>query len=278
MTVTKKGKPAKQALPNSFQRKFPFTSIENILAELNQLEQTTRPSDGTKSALGKDKKAQLALELAGRLVSAVAGWAVDHQLGLAHKGLAPVYQTKEPSPQKRYLAAQLAKVDKHDHEIAGATLPPRLSPTVARRALLNLLDADPGAFTPRLTIPVRRALRALDYNEVLPIFQPLKAKRKVSLSKLGKQKMAVLFVEHRVARGMKRSDAIDVVAKAFQVGDETLRSWKIRLRKEFGPLEMESSIAEAKDAEGPASLMLYGDETMNAVAKSYVKLNGPGGA
>lgn len=275
MTVTK-GKPAKQAQHNLFQRKVPFSSIPDILAELDQLERTTRPSDGAKAAHGKDRKARRALELAGRLVTAVAGWAVDHQLGLALEGLAPVYQTREPAPPKKYLAAQLAKVNRHDHEIAGATSPPRgLSPTVARRVLANLLDADPGAFTPRLTIPLARALRALDYNEVLPILQPLKAKRKVSLSKLRTQMMAVLFVEHRVAGGMKRSDAIDMVAKAFQVGNETLRSWKIRLRKEFGPLEMESRIANAKD---PTSSIMFNDKSMNSVARSYVRLQGRGGA
>jgi hypothetical protein len=273
MTVTKKAARRTPPRDSAFQRSPHFKRASAYLAELAELESATEPSGGAKTARGKDKKAIRALEIARRLVQGVAGWAIDHQVGLALQLRSPVRQTAEPLPHRKYLSAELAKVDRHDHEIAGATLPAAgVSAAVARRALLNLLDANPGAFNAVITHPARHALRALDYNEVLPIFEPLKNKRKVSWSKLQKQRMAVLFVEHRVSRGMKRYVAVEKVANAFNVSTDTVRSWKPRLRREFGPLEMESSMAYARDP-GDAVVALYSEKSLNSVAKSYVKLH-----
>jgi hypothetical protein len=144
MTVTKKGARRTPPRNSAFQRSPYFKGISSYIAELAELESSKEPSGGAKTARGKDKKAIRALEIAGRVVRGVAGWAIDHQMGLALQHRSSVRQIREPLPHRRYLAAELAKVDRHDHEIAGATLPVGNVPAVvARRALLNMLDATP---------------------------------------------------------------------------------------------------------------------------------------
>src|SRR6202140_644747 len=62
------------------------TYVSHLLGRLDELEKQTRPSGGTVTSKSKDMAAFDALELAGELVAAVAGWAIDHQIGLAAKG------------------------------------------------------------------------------------------------------------------------------------------------------------------------------------------------
>jgi|SRR6516165_6603648 len=58
-----------------------------LIDRLMELERKTDPKNGMQSAKGKDLAAFCALKIAGQLVSALAGWALDHQAGLALEGL-----------------------------------------------------------------------------------------------------------------------------------------------------------------------------------------------
>ena len=57
--------------------------IEHLLKRFAEYEAKSHPDNGEQGAMGKDLLAFSALQCAGRLVHAVAGWEIDHQVGLA---------------------------------------------------------------------------------------------------------------------------------------------------------------------------------------------------
>ena len=57
--------------------------VSSLIKTLEELEEKTRPNGGAETELGKDLAAFQALKFARYLVDAVAGWALDHQIGLA---------------------------------------------------------------------------------------------------------------------------------------------------------------------------------------------------
>jgi hypothetical protein len=117
-----------------------------LLGRLKTLYEQSHPAAGSESAKGKDGAAFDALKIAGSLVEAVAGWALDHQVGLALKGLE--FVPLQPSGTKQhpdYLKARQT-VDDHIHEKTGAAALD-FDSTVARKLLINLLRANSGGFT-----------------------------------------------------------------------------------------------------------------------------------
>jgi hypothetical protein len=118
-----------------------------LIDRLCELEQRTDPKDGIKSAVGKDLASFEALHVAGKLIQALAGWALDHQVGLALEGLE--FVPLQPSGTKdhpEYLAAR-KNVDDHVHEKSGGSLGV-LDPVIARSLLVNLGGQILAASTP----------------------------------------------------------------------------------------------------------------------------------
>src|SRR5271169_4788107 len=114
--------------------------VTRLIKTLEELEEKTRPSVGAKTERGKDLAAFRALQTAGKLVNALAGWALDHQAGLALKSLKFVpLQPSGTRTHPNYLRAR-ASVDDHQHERNGGRLT-AIEPLVARRLLINLLWA-----------------------------------------------------------------------------------------------------------------------------------------
>jgi hypothetical protein len=64
--------------------------VAHLIDQLRDLERKTDPKDGARSAGGKDLAAAHALRIVGDLINALAGWALDHQAGLALKDLKSV--------------------------------------------------------------------------------------------------------------------------------------------------------------------------------------------
>jgi hypothetical protein len=79
--------------------------VADLIDRLHELERKTNPTLGARSAKGKDRAASHALRIAGDLVNALAGWALDHQAGLALKDLKSVQlRTAEaPAPDRAAL-------------------------------------------------------------------------------------------------------------------------------------------------------------------------------
>jgi hypothetical protein len=240
--------PKKGSLPGDAARKFrrevPNQPIPDLLAALADLEASTRPRDGSKSARGKDSKAVKALKLTNELVRAVAGWAIDHQLGLALRGEASppgVLPELKDHPLNR---SAIARVDSHRHEVEGARKE-AIPPAFARRVLLNLLQTNPGAFPQSLVSAAVDALIRLDYNEIEPILRP-RNRRKVSLRALYGQLNALVWVAHYVGRGFQKNEALQRVSDAFGVSTATIRSWNRRVRTELGALTVEIHLNAAE--------------------------------
>jgi hypothetical protein len=216
--------------------------VRALLKQLEQLEKSTRPSRGEQTAAGKDRAAFQALQTAGALVKHVAGWAIDHQIGLATKGLKHVpLGPPEAREHPDYIAAQLA-ANSHEHEMVGAS-GKTLDPVIERAALLNLLIANPGGFPAVVQRPAREALEALEFEEVLPILAPVKGNRKVKLVELRLQLQVVGFLEFQIATGVKKLEAVKTASRALCAGESTITGWEYRLRKELGPATVARTIA-----------------------------------
>jgi hypothetical protein len=247
--------------------------VSMLLERLACLEQETHPSGGTDTAKRKDLRAFEALRLAGHLVRSVAGWALDHQHGLAINGLDfvprppspisggplahpdqhPAYaeagELAHPDPHPAYAEAR-EKVDDHKHERMGgeARNAAAIAPKIERQLLINLLLANPGAFPDLLAYDVIEALHSLEFGEVLPLLKPARVHRKVTYREQQLQLLALAFVEYRAAKGMKKGEARVLVAEAYGINADTLPSWGKRLKDELGILEIERTGTRARNS------------------------------
>lgn len=263
--------------------------VELLLNKLRELERNTHPDLGQKSAEGKDHAAVVALEYAGKLVEAVAGWALDHQAGLAMKHLRSVpLQPAGTDTHQKYLES-LDIVDDHEHEKDGGdrSWKENCEPVVMRKWLTNVLRTNSGGYDILLRQTAIEALEALDYNETKPILAPTPNARKVNLTELKVQLRAIAFVEYRVACGHKKYEAQKRVANALNVDPSTIRSWEYRLREDFGHLEVSRTCAFAynsgknylddKERESLGDKLatpefyekLYGELALRRLAKDY---------
>jgi hypothetical protein len=219
-----------------------------LIDQLRELESKTDPKKSAQSAKGKDLAALAALEIAGNLVNALAGWALDHQAGLALEDLEFVPLGTSQTKKHPDYQTNRSMVDDHRHERNGGNGGGPLDPIVARKCLVNLLRANPGGFDPRLIQMTISALEARDYNETQPMLRATKKDRKVNRTILNIQLRAIAFVKYREARGLKKFKALEQVAGALGVSDETVRSWQPRLQTEFGPLKVVRALTFAENA------------------------------
>ena len=261
--------------------------VSSLLDQLAELQRLTDPAGGEKTAVKKDLNAFIALETAGNLVQAVAGWALDHQYGLALHGLE--FVPLQPSGTKNhpeYLELR-ARVDSHKHEREGAAASRRqaIDPSVARALLYNLVMANPGAFPFLLQQIILEALLALDYGETLPLLRPKGKHKKRGYRELKLQLRALAFVEYRVALGQKKYEAQEIVAAAFGVDHQTIRTWEKRLREEFGRLQIERTISFAQNTasyvhasrigqseyarHAESAELRYGDDALKTAGQEY---------
>jgi DNA-binding transcriptional regulator YiaG len=218
-----------------------------LIDRLRKLEQQTHPRAGQKSAVGKDFAAFEALSVAGEIVNALAGWALDHQVGLALKNLE--FVPLQPSGTKGHpdYLQKRASVDDHAHEKNGGFIG-ALDPIVARRLLINLLRANSGGFCATLVQMATEAFEALDYGESRPMLAATKGGKKRTLAVRKLELRAIGLIEYRYTRGGQKLKVLEQVARMLGVAVETVRSWELRLRKEFGNLAVSRTISFAHNA------------------------------
>jgi hypothetical protein len=223
--------------------------VQELLDRLAELERQTHPLGGEQNATRKDMNAFQALEIAGELVRVVAGWALDHQYGLALHGLEflPLYP-----PQVRKLPEYIKDrrlVDDHRHELSGASVTRGvdIEPRIARKLLYNLLYANPGGFPDSLQHLALEALKALDFGEVPALFEPCGKYVKAEYRELQLQLWALALVEYRATTRGSKTKARKEVAAAYNVAPSTLTTWEYRLRKKLGYLRVSSTIARARN-------------------------------
>ncbi len=224
--------------------------VGDIISSLAELEVQTRPDGGDKTAEQKDFLAIEALRLAGGLVEILAGWAIDHQVGMALLGLQFVPHHPENYVDHPDFVAAVELVDSHEHERDGAWArrEGKMTPEISRLALVNLLRGNPGGFPDDLKRAAQSGFEALNYSEVLPLMAPSNSDRKVKLGELLLQLEAIALLEYRVARNDKKFLALKEVAAAFGVSSDTLRSWEYRVRAELGEFRVSREVGYARGA------------------------------
>jgi hypothetical protein len=247
--------------------------VASLLDELDRLEARSHPSGGASSAKGKDLAAFDALETAGKLVRAVAGWAIDHQAGLALEGLSFVPLQPSQTSQHPQYKEQRDAVDDHRHEHNGANLFHVIEdPSVARKLLVNLLRANPGAFPMELALPVVEAIEGLEFGEQSPFFTPVKSGRKAGLLERRGHLRAIAFIAYRRAKGITKERALEEVAAAFGQSPDTVISWEKRLGDAFNRLEVPRTIAFAENYathKGTLAEEIYGDDALKVSGKAF---------
>jgi hypothetical protein len=196
-------------------------------------------------ATGKDLAAFQALVRAAWLVHYAAGWALDHQRGLAEKELQFVplgpSQTKK-SPE--YLQ-QRAAVDDHDHERRGSAQA-HLSPNQARQLVLNILRPMSGHL--RLPPEFIEALEALEFGQTLPIIEKKATRKRTGLVEFRAKLTAIAYIEYQYVKGVKKHASTEIVADKFAVGREVVKDWPVEVRSALGNLAVQRTIITAQSS------------------------------
>lgn len=226
--------------------------VNTLVSRLIELREQSQPLDGDASAAGKDLRAFQALDIAGRLVTALAGWAIDHQVGLASENLS--FVPLGPSQTRDLPEYQEARriVDSHAYELTGRQIAESLDPIdadLARKIAINLLHSNAGAMPSQVAQRLSDALRALNMNDIQPILQTKPLGRKVTFEEQQLQMRAVCFWKFRHATSVfSAASAQTVVAEAYGVSPEALRTWEKRLRLDLGQLRVSREVGFAKNA------------------------------
>lgn len=229
-------------------------TVADLIDQLRELETKTDPEGGAELARGKNHAAEKALALASGLVKVLAGWALDHEAGLALKGLKHVPLRVVKPHEDPDLSNAPPTDDDHRHEwygrnsIGGGNFPGDLDPIVARKWLMNLLRTNTGIFDIGLRWDALIALEAADFGEILPFLKATKKNRKVDWTILQLRLRAIECIYYRVGQGMKKYVAEEEVAKAFDKDPTTIRSWERRLKSDFGVAEVARRLELAQDA------------------------------
>jgi hypothetical protein len=227
--------------------------VADLIDQLRELETKTDPKGGVQSAKGKNRAALEALRISSTLVKVLSGWALDHEAGLAVKGLKHVPLRAAKPPKDADDSNAPPTDDDHRHEwygrnsIGAGNFPGDLDPIVARKWLMNLLRANTGIFEIGLRWDALMALEACDYGEILPLLKATKKNRKVDWTILQLRLRAIECVYYRVAQGTKKYVAEEEVAKAFDRDVTTIRSWERRLKTDFGDAEVAERLEFARN-------------------------------
>jgi len=175
--------------------------IEALLKYLDSAAQRTDPAKGSDSERGKDHEAFGALLVAGKLVNAVAGWAIEHVYGLSleEERMLP----RQPNQIKTDPAYKAYRnfSDNHRHEKRGRGLreqPEELTASQKQIIFRNLLFSGAHGFPEWLRYESYEAIDALRYGELTPLLRPVRhARRKRRFRELHAQLRAISIVRFR---------------------------------------------------------------------------------
>lgn len=226
-----------------------WSYVQHLLQRLKDLEEQTRPSGGDATAKDKDWRATDALRLAGELVDAVAGWAIDHQVGLALQNLENV---PPPIGAEKDYPERIAAADTHAHEASGSGAKESdIDHGRARKVLANLLIHNQGALPAWLVQQCLAAIKAIEFGDkkASHLFVTVGKGNRHQLATHELELQALAFVAfRREAYGHTEERAAGDVATALIVAPNTLLSWELRLIAKFGKAEVARRLAEARHA------------------------------
>lgn len=170
----------------------------------------------------KDENSRLAFMVVNDLVELLAGWAIDHQIGLVLNGM-PGGAT---APHDGSYSEAQREADNHVHEATAAGYD--FTDTKANRRILTaLLHHGPGPFPISIVIEATDALTALDMGETQPFVAPMRGVGKEirNYTEWMLRYWAVLHAEYFLGMKQPRDDALDIVAKAYGIAPDTINKW-----------------------------------------------------
>lgn len=258
MPIHSKGPYRHRRERNSLDDSKRLTFINKLVASLLTLERRTVPVSGAEAVDDKDRDAYEALRILSLLAEQLAGWAIDHQIGLALNGLE--FVPGHPSGARDhpdYLRVK-ARADSHEHEARGSAyfqsayfeldIPTERNARAERRMLANLLYANPGGFPISLARSASEALKALDWGETQDLLRPEKTGRDEDSYTTDQLKLrALMHVEYFNAQGTKKNSAQTTVGDAYGRGQDIVRGWEPTLREILGTLEVTSMLSVAEN-------------------------------
>jgi hypothetical protein len=220
---------------------------------LHEIQEGTDPKRGEATETGKDLAAFEALEIVGVIARSLAGWAIDHQLGLAiadkqFVGLTG-YQTKE---HPDYLSMR-SEVDIHEHELKGAAVASSngdLTGSQMRRFLRNLLYPNSLGMLKNQQMQFVKALDAAQFGEPNDFFIYGSRRSRKNFSKAHELMFeALAYVRfHKQLDGTEIRDGWADVSIAFGVEINTVKGWSSELKAHHGALRVAECEAMAKHA------------------------------
>ena len=229
-------------------REYALLLVNDVLA----LSDATHPDKGVAAEVDKDLKAWTALVRMRELTETIAGWAINHQTGLAVEGLRALSSlaSADINENPEY-DENLSRLNSHEREQTGKRVyeeTEKLSPLLARKILTNILSANPGGFNFDLNRMLVQAMQALEFGETLPILKRVESNRKVQWQDLQHQLRAISLIEYRNTRGMKKRAAQEDVARAYGMSADAVRGWEHAVRAALGNLQVHEEIASARHA------------------------------
>jgi hypothetical protein len=208
----------------------------SIIDRLDLLERETRLSGGDATSNDKDLKSREAIAWAADLILYLAGWAINHQQGVAMRGLKSAEQavTREPMSDPTSVDEKTA-LDSHENEriaIAANTRGRNLPPDRQREFSVQMVELLGDYIFPK---SLAEALRALDFGEVQPILQKAKVEgEKRNYTERTAQLRALEYIEFETAKGTFKNSARQVVGSHFNHGVEAIRKWEAPVREALG--------------------------------------------
>lgn len=223
--------------------------VTDQVARLFRLAECTDPELGT-DPHRKDAHAFEALRIMSWLCEVLAGWAADHEVGLAIEGRQFLVNGPLDARKLPGFIEDQAEVDSHRHEIVGRNIRryrTDVAPEAMRLAILNVLRTGIGGLPPSINTSLTDAIEALGLGEVQPLLKAKKSSRKVTLRQLRLQLRAIGFIAYRQALGASQFAAIEDIASAYGVSFDTVRGWEPRIRKELGSRRVDNERIGAKN-------------------------------
>jgi hypothetical protein len=219
-----------------------------IMNRLDVLERETRPSGGDATSNDKDLKSREAIAWAADLILYLAGWAIDHQQGVAMGGLNSAEQavTREPMTDPTSVDEKTA-LDSHENEriaIAENTRGRNLPPDRQREFAVQMVELLGNHIFPK---SLAEALRALDFGEVQPILQKAKVEgEKRNYTERTAQLRALEYIEFETAKGTLKNTARQTVGGQFNYGAEAIRKWEAPVREALGDSLVSGALLRAR--------------------------------
>jgi hypothetical protein len=206
----------------------------SIIDRLDVLERETRPSGGDATSNDKDFRSREAIAWAAHLILYLAGWAIDHQQGVAMRGLKSAEQapTPEPMSDSTYVDEKKA-LDSHENEcvaVESNKLGRDLPPERQREFSVQMVELLGDYIFPKA---LAEALRALDLGEVQPILQKAEGDKR-NYTERTAQLRALEYIEFETAKGTLKNAARQVVGSHFQHEVEAIRKWKAPVKEALG--------------------------------------------